>query len=97
MLVLQALNKLLEPEVVVRVRKVDLVLVKDILTPAAKRFTDVYGRAAPAIKIDETNFLPPPPTAADASEEVASWYVAVHSSLSEFWDITAAEVLISRP
>lgn len=68
----QAMRKLNEKSASVRVRQVDLLLVKEVVEPARKAYTAMFGTEAPALTVDQTTFLPPPPTDGD---EVESWWV----------------------
>ncbi len=72
---IQAANKLDEPSCVVRCRKVDVDIVKSVLEPARAKFQKEFGKPAPSLSVDETKFLPPPPT---EDEELESWYVVMH-------------------
>lgn len=67
-LLVQALYKLSEPKCVVKCRKVDLPLVKEVLEPAKKKYAQEYGQGTPLLSIDERDFLPPPPTGDDEVE-----------------------------
>lgn len=67
---LQGMKKLKEKTCSVKVRQVDLLLAKEVLEPARKQFTTLYKEDAPALIIDQNNFLPPPPT---GNEDLASW------------------------
>ena len=64
------MKKLKEKNATVRVRQVDLLLAKEGLEPARKQFTALFQEDAPALSLDQTTFLPPPPTGA---EDLASW------------------------
>jgi V-type H+-transporting ATPase subunit E len=71
----QAMHKLREPTALVRVRQCDLMIAKELLEPARKQYTAVYGSEAPTLTIDQRNFLPPPPSKdlADDADEAVSW------------------------
>ncbi|KAG1678157.1 hypothetical protein FOA52_016094 [Chlamydomonas sp. UWO 241] len=61
-LLVQAMTKLKEPTAVVKVRQVDLLLVKEVLEPARTSYTKVTGNPAVSLTLDQASFLPPPPT-----------------------------------
>ncbi|CAL8471035.1 g10577 [Coccomyxa elongata] len=67
-LTIQALYKLGEPKAVVKVRKEDLSLIKEVVEPARTKFNEVYGQPAPEVTVDEKKFLPPAPKSADDEE-----------------------------
>ncbi|KIY93242.1 V-type H+-transporting ATPase subunit E [Monoraphidium neglectum] len=79
-LLVQALRKLGEPTAVVRVRQVDLALVKELVEPARKAYAAAFGEEAPTITIDSRDFLPPPPKAGDADAAGCSGGVVVTSA-----------------
>lgn len=66
----KAMRKLSEKAASVRVRQVDLMLAKEVLEPARKQYTALFGEDAPTLSLDSTTFLPPPP---GAGEEIESW------------------------
>lgn len=68
-LLVQAMRKLKEPSAVIKVRQVDLLLAKEIIEPARKQYTSLFQADAPALTLDQNNFLPPPPT---GNEDLAS-------------------------
>eukprot|EP00775_Hariotina_reticulata_P010517 gene10517-10677_t len=61
-LLVQAMQKLREPTALVRVRQCDLMIAKELLEPARKQYTAVYGSEAPTLTLDQRAFLPPPPS-----------------------------------
>ncbi|GFR51972.1 hypothetical protein Agub_g14499 [Astrephomene gubernaculifera] len=61
-LLVQAMRKLNEKSMTVTCRQVDLLLVKEVMDPARKAYTAMFGAEAPALAVDQTKFLPPPPT-----------------------------------
>ncbi|KAG2485030.1 hypothetical protein HYH03_016233 [Edaphochlamys debaryana] len=67
-LLVQAMRKLNEPKTTVRCRQVDLMLVKEVVDPARKAYTAMFGVEAPAVAVDQANFLAPPPTDSDDVE-----------------------------
>ncbi|GIL77991.1 hypothetical protein Vretimale_7389 [Volvox reticuliferus] len=67
-LLVQAMRKLNERSVTVSCRQVDLLLVKEVLEPARKAYTAMFGAEAPFLSLDQTNFLPPPPADDDDLE-----------------------------
>lgn len=70
---LQALGKMLETEVVVRVREVDKDLVKESAEAAKSKFKDNFpGIAVPTLVIDTKSYLAPPPSGKN-EEESDSW------------------------
>lgn len=80
-LTVQALFKLQEPKAVLKVRKEDLSLIKEVLEPAKSKFTEVYGKPAPEITVDEKKFLPPAPKDSDDEDsESCTGGVVVSSS-----------------
>jgi V-type H+-transporting ATPase subunit E len=60
-LLVQALVKLKQPAVIVKGREVDKDIVKGIIEPARKKFSQQFGDEAPTVQFDSENFLPPPP------------------------------------
>ncbi|PNH03090.1 V-type proton ATPase subunit E1 [Tetrabaena socialis] len=64
-ILVQAMRKLNEKTVSVRCRQVDLMLVKEVLEPARKSYTALFGAEAPALTLDQATFLAPPPTEGD--------------------------------
>jgi V-type H+-transporting ATPase subunit E len=48
--------------------------VREILDQARKQYTAMYGEEAPAVTLDQKNFLPPPPVDLSNSE-IDSWCV----------------------
>lgn len=64
------MRKLNEKNATVRCRQVDLLLVKEVMDPARKAYTAMFGAEAPALALDQATFLPPPPTDGD---DVESW------------------------
>lgn len=67
---LQAVKKLGEKSATVKCRQVDLILVKEILEGARKQYTALFQEEAPALSLDQSSFLPPPP---QGNEDTASW------------------------
>lgn len=64
-LLVQAMKKLEEQKATLRVRQVDVMLAKEILEPARKQFTALFGSEAPALSVDSNSFLAPPPSGAE--------------------------------
>lgn len=64
------MRKLKERNCTVRVRQVDLLLAKEVMEPARAQFKATYQEDAPALTLDQTTFLPPPPSGA---EDFSSW------------------------
>lgn len=68
-LIVQALGKMLETEVVVRVREVDKDLVKESAEAAKSKFKDNFpGIAVPTLVIDTKSYLAPPPSGKNEEE-----------------------------
>ncbi|PNW70799.1 hypothetical protein CHLRE_17g734500v5 [Chlamydomonas reinhardtii] len=76
-LLVQAMRKLNEKSASVRVRQVDLLLVKEVVEPARKAYTAMFGTEAPALTVDQTTFLPPPPTDGDEVESCCGGVVLI--------------------
>lgn len=57
----KGIRKLEEKKVILKCRKVDLPVVKNIVAKAREQYASAYGDAAPEVKVDEENFLNPPP------------------------------------
>lgn len=71
---MQGLGKLLEPEVVIRVREVDKDLAKEAVEGAKSKFKEAFkGAQAPNISIDSQKYLPPPPSENNHDDEADSW------------------------
>ncbi|GAX82621.1 hypothetical protein CEUSTIGMA_g10047.t1 [Chlamydomonas eustigma] len=68
-LMVQGMRKLKEKTCTVRVRQVDLLLAKEVMEPARKQYTALFQEDAPALLLDQTTFLAPPPI---GNEDVAS-------------------------
>lgn len=68
-LLVQAMRKLNEKNATMKVRQVDLMLAKEVLEPARKSYTALFQEEAPVLTLDQSSFLPPPPT---ANEELDS-------------------------
>eukprot|EP00884_Botryococcus_braunii_P012470 jgi/Botrbrau1/21223/Bobra.39_2s0024.1 len=80
-LLVQALYKLSEPATVVRVRQVDLQLIKEVLQTAKDKFQQAYGVPPPELTVDEKTFLAPPPGGkADDEFETSNGGVVVTSA-----------------
>jgi V-type H+-transporting ATPase subunit E len=47
-------------------------LVKEVIEPARKSYTAMFGGDAPVLTLDTATFLPPPPSG-DGSDDVESW------------------------
>ena len=69
---LQAMKKLSEKTATVKCRQVDLVLVKEVLETARKNYTALFQDEAPAVSLDQSSFLPPPP---QGNDDAVSWCV----------------------
>lgn len=70
---LQALGKLAENDVLIKTRKVDQGIVKEVLEEAKKKYKDIFGQDSPTIKLNEKEFLPPPPSSAENVDEEDNW------------------------
>lgn len=68
-LIVQALGKLAENDVLIKTRKVDQGIVKEVLEEAKKKYKDIFGQDSPTIKLNEKEFLPPPPSSAENVDE----------------------------
>lgn len=80
---LQALGKLAENDVLIKTRKVDQGIVKEVLEEAKKKYKDIFGQDSPTIKLNEKEFLPPPPSSAENVDEEDNWwdpYLACHNA-----------------
>ncbi|CAK0782280.1 hypothetical protein CVIRNUC_005616 [Coccomyxa viridis] len=71
-LTVQALDKLKEPKVVLKVRKEDLSVLKEALDSIKSKYKKVTGNEAPEMEVDEKSFLPTAPKNADAADETES-------------------------
>ncbi|KAK9786795.1 hypothetical protein WJX73_001527 [Symbiochloris irregularis] len=71
-LIAQAMGKLMEPEVVVRVRECDKELVKEAAEGAKTKFKEAFKGATCNITVDSSNYLPPPPSGKDHDEAADS-------------------------
>eukprot|EP00195_Chlamydomonas_chlamydogama_P015513 CAMPEP_0202899930 /NCGR_PEP_ID=MMETSP1392-20130828/9336_1 /ASSEMBLY_ACC=CAM_ASM_000868 /TAXON_ID=225041 /ORGANISM="Chlamydomonas chlamydogama, Strain SAG 11-48b" /LENGTH=277 /DNA_ID=CAMNT_0049586233 /DNA_START=136 /DNA_END=970 /DNA_ORIENTATION=+ len=67
-LLVQGMRKLGDKAATVRVRQVDLLVVKEVMEPARKQYTALFQEEAPALTLDQATFLPPPPTSNDEIE-----------------------------
>lgn len=76
-LLVQAMRKLNEKNATVRCRQVDLLLVKEVMDPARKAYTAMFGAEAPALALDQATFLPPPPTDGDDVESCCGGVVLI--------------------
>lgn len=66
----QSMKKLGDKSTVVKCRQVDVMVVKEVLDTARKNYTSAFGEEAPALLLDQAEFLPPPPQKED---DVTSW------------------------
>ncbi|KAK9863348.1 hypothetical protein WJX84_008978, partial [Apatococcus fuscideae] len=64
-----ALGKLAENDVLIRTRKVDQSIVKEVLEEVKQKYKDIFGQDSPTIKLNEKEFLPPPPSSAENVDE----------------------------
>lgn len=71
-LTVQALTKLKEPKVALKVRKADLSLLKDSLENIKSKYKQVTGDEAPALEVNEKDFLPAEPKNAEEADETES-------------------------
>ena len=55
------LSKLFDRICLMRLLQVDKDIVKGIIDPARKKFSQQFGDEAPTVQFDSENFLPPPP------------------------------------
>ncbi|KAG2422445.1 hypothetical protein HXX76_016015 [Chlamydomonas incerta] len=76
-LLVQAMRKLNEKSASVRVRQVDLLLVKEVVEPARKAYTAMFGSEAPVLTVDQTTFLPPPPADGEEVESCCGGVVVI--------------------
>lgn len=60
-LILEGMRKLREPSMLVRCREVDTSLVQSLLQEVGDAYRAAYKEAAPAVRLDAANPLPPPP------------------------------------
>lgn len=79
-LLVQSLQKLKQPATIVKGREVDKDLIKGIIEPARKAYTQKFGKEAPSIEFDSKNFLPPPPGAQSEEHESCAGGVSVSSA-----------------
>lgn len=63
-LIVQGMYKLGESSMLVRCREIDTSLVENLLPKAAQMYSAKYGGNPPALTLDVSNPLPPPPTGA---------------------------------
>ncbi len=73
MCAMQAMHKLDEKAALVRCRQADASMVKEVMEPARKQYTAVYGAEAPTLTLDQESYLPPAPTRDDAPEGTTWW------------------------
>ncbi len=69
----QALGKLAENDVLIKTRKVDQGVVKECVEEAKKKYKSLFGQDAPTMKLNEKDFLPPPPSSAAKVDEEDNW------------------------
>lgn len=67
-LLAQALERLGEPQALVRFRKVDEPLAEGCIRDALAVYASRHGKEAPEVKLDTATFLPPPPANGKAAE-----------------------------
>ena len=73
-LIVQGMNKLREPEVLIRCREVDLDIVKSILPNLPQEYSKKYqSEKMPSVELDESRPLPKPPSAGKSTEEFETW------------------------
>ena len=65
--------KLMEPEVVVRVRECDKDLVKEAVDGAKSKFQETFKGKTVTVSIDTEKYLAPPPSEKNGEEESDAW------------------------
>ena len=69
----QGLGKLAENDVLIKTRKVDQGVVREVLEEVKQKYKDIFGQDSPTIKLNEKEFLPPPPSSEEKVDEEDNW------------------------
>jgi V-type H+-transporting ATPase subunit E len=67
------MRKLGERTAVVRCRQSDVMLVKEVMEPARKAYTSLYGEEAPSLTLDSRDYLAPGPQGNADDVEGLTW------------------------